>query len=248
MPGHANYVLTAHADGTLVVFDKDKEDAPFVPEDTPTVNKPLDSQKPFLKVLKSVQSQNQKTNPVSFWKLHNSKINAIAFSPDGKTLAVVSEEGRLRLIDFHNERLTDVFNGYVGPLYCVCWSPDGNYILTGGQDADLISIYSFAEKRLIARFKGHKNWVRWIAFDPWRCDERNYRFGSVGDDCQLCLWDFNLGMVHTPRSVSNQQRNSIASGRDEESQSFSDLGEGEAIIHPTVVNVGVPFQPLVVSR
>ena len=97
-------------------------------------------------------------------------------------------------------RLLAVFHSYFGELHCVCWSPDGSYVLTGGQD-DLISIWSLAERRLVARFQGHQSWVRWIAFDPWRCDNRNYRFGSVGDDCRLLLWDFNVGMLHTPRAV-----------------------------------------------
>lgn len=38
-----------------------------------------------------------------------------------------------------------------------------------------------------------------MAFDPWRCDDKNYRFGSVGEDRRLCLWDFSVGMLHRPR-------------------------------------------------
>jgi WD40 repeat protein len=83
---------------------------------------------------------------------------------------------------------------------CVCWSPDGKYIVTGGQD-DLVSIWSLAERKIIARCQGHNSWVSAVAFDPWRCDERNYRFGSVGDDCRLLLWDFNVGMLHRPKAV-----------------------------------------------
>lgn len=84
---------------------------------------------------------------------------------------------------------------------CVCWSPDGRYILTGGQD-DLVSIWSLADGALVARCQGHGSWVTSVAFDPWRCDDRNYRFGSVGEDCRLLLWDFNVGMLHRPRAVS----------------------------------------------
>jgi hypothetical protein len=50
-----------------------------------------------------------------------------------------------------------------------------------------------------------------VAFDPWRCDERNYRFGSVGEDCRLLLWDFSVGMLHRPRAASVRQRASISS-------------------------------------
>lgn len=86
-------------------------------------------------------------------------------------------------------------------MICVCWSPDGKYIVTGGQD-DLVSIWSLAERKIVARCQGHHSWVSAVAFDPWRCDERTYRFGSVGDDCRLLLWDFNVGMLHRPKAVS----------------------------------------------
>lgn len=98
-------------------------------------------------------------------------------------------------------RLLDVFTSYYGGLICVCWSPDGNYIVTGGQD-DLVTIWSFAERKIVARCQGHSSWVTGVAFDPWRCDERNYRFGSVGDDCQLLLWDFSDAMLYRPKAVS----------------------------------------------
>lgn len=101
-------------------------------------------------------------------------------------------------------RLLDLFYGYYGGLSCVCWSPDGKYIVTGGQD-DLISIWSVAESDLVARCQGHQSWVTSVAFDPWRCDDRNYRFGSVGEDCRLCLWDFNVGMLRRPKAVSTVQ-------------------------------------------
>ena len=83
---------------------------------------------------------------------------------------------------------------------CVCWSPDGKYVLTGGQD-DLVSIWSLAERRLVARCPGHHSWVTAVAFDTWRCDDRNYRFGSVGEDRRLLLWDFSVGMLHRPKAV-----------------------------------------------
>lgn len=97
-------------------------------------------------------------------------------------------------------RALDIFRSYYGGLICVCWSPDGKYIVTGGQD-DLVTIWSFPERRIIARCQGHNSWVSAVAFDPWRCDQKTYRFGSVGDDCRLLLWDFSVGMLHRPRAV-----------------------------------------------
>ena len=101
----------------------------------------------------------------------------------------------------------------------MCWSPDAKYVLTGGQD-DLISIWCVAESAIVARCQGHHSWVTAVAFDPWRCDDHNYRFGSVGEDRRLCLWDFSVGMLHRPKgaaaaasaaSIRHQHRGSVAS-------------------------------------
>lgn len=55
---------------------------------------------------------------------------------------------------------------------------------------------------MIARCEGHKSWVTGVAFDRWRCDELNYRFGSVGEDCNLILWDFSFSALQKPKHVS----------------------------------------------
>ncbi|TKX18408.1 putative catabolite repression protein creC [Elsinoe australis] len=218
LPNSENLFIAAHMDGSLVVYDKEKEDAPFVPEDsTPAHEEGVNGHSvPMMEVKKSVQSRNQKTNPVSYWRLGRQKINNIAFSPDGTHLAVVSEDGTLKIIDFLKEKLLDVYRSYYGGLISVTWSPDGRYILTGGQD-DLVSIWSFADGALVARCQGHSSWVMDVKFDPWRCDERNYRFGSVGEDCRLLLWDFSVGMLGRPKTNMIRPRTSVstATGRKE---------------------------------
>ncbi|KAI9743000.1 MAG: hypothetical protein M1818_003295 [Claussenomyces sp. TS43310] len=224
IPGSENLFLAAHMDGSLVVYDKEKDDSHFSPEekgngelDPHAVKDPQES----LHVDKSVHSKHQKVNPVAFWKLSNQRINAFAFSPDSRHLAVVSEDGSLRIIDYLKEQLLDLYTSYYGGLMCVCWSPDGKYVLTGGQD-DLVSIWSVAESSIVARCQGHQSWVTAVAFDPWRCDDRNYRFGSVGEDCRLLLWDFSVGMLHRPKALSIRQRGSISS------RFTSPLQKGEA--------------------
>ncbi len=98
-------------DGSLVVYDKEKEDLAFLPEDNGTHtngNSELSNGNgehiARLHVDKSVHSKNQKFNPISFWKLSNQRINAFAFSPDNRHLAVVSEDGTLRIIDYLKEQ------------------------------------------------------------------------------------------------------------------------------------------------
>ncbi|OCK86637.1 uncharacterized protein K441DRAFT_35526 [Cenococcum geophilum 1.58] len=107
LPNNESLFLAAHVDGTLVVYDKEKEDAPFVAEERAASSEKASSEserKVALQIKKSVQSKSQKTNPVACWKVSNSKINAFAFSPDSRHLAVVSEDGSLRIIDFLKEQ------------------------------------------------------------------------------------------------------------------------------------------------
>lgn len=98
-------------DGSLVVYDKEKDDVAFLPEENSVeTNGSSESSngnsEPVAKlhVDKSVHSKNQKFNPVAFWKLSNQRINAFAFSPDNRHLAVVSEDGTLRIIDYLKEQ------------------------------------------------------------------------------------------------------------------------------------------------
>ncbi|KAF7594186.1 hypothetical protein BBP40_009888 [Aspergillus hancockii] len=215
IPGSENMFMAAHANGQLVVYDKEKEDALFTPEISNNSAEAVKaSSRQPLQVLKSVNSRNQKTNPVALWKLANQKISQFAFSPDQRHLAIVLEDGSLRVMDYLKEEVLDIFRSYYGGLICVCWSPDGKYIVTGGQD-DLVTIWSFPERKIVARCQGHNSWVSTVAFDPWRCDERTYRFGSVGDDCRLLLWDFSVGMLHRPRvhqQASARHRTSLIAG------------------------------------
>ncbi|KAK4922808.1 hypothetical protein LTR66_016574 [Elasticomyces elasticus] len=209
IPGSENLFLAAHQDGSLVVYDKEKEDAPFTPEDTVDEAISIDDlDESVLNITKSVNSANQKANPVAVWRLASQPITDFAFSPKNRHLAVVAEDGYLRVIDYLKETLTDVFSSYYGAFSCVCWSPDSKYILTGGQDA-LLSLWSLQDRALVARCRGHDSWVTGIAFDPWRCDDKNYGFGSVGDDCKLLLWDFNVGMLSRPKGTISKTRGSI---------------------------------------
>ncbi|KAJ4556773.1 hypothetical protein HRR82_000041 [Exophiala dermatitidis] len=211
IPGSENHFLAAHMDGKLVVYDKEKEDAPFVSEEMVDEGIGIedDDEDSALVISKSVNSSNQRANPVALWKISNQAITDFAFSPDSKHLAVVGDDGCLRIIDYLQERMTDLYSSYYGAFTCVCWSPDGKYVLTGGQD-DLVTIWSLEERQIIARCPGHDSWVTAVAFDPWRCDGQSYRFGSVGEDCKLLLWDFSVGMLHRPKGLTARTRGSIS--------------------------------------
>ncbi|KAJ3568635.1 hypothetical protein NP233_g5575 [Leucocoprinus birnbaumii] len=150
-------------------------------------------------------------NPVSHWRISRKAVVDFVFSPDVKYVAAISEDGCLRIIDALAEQLVDCYASYFGALTCVAWSPDGRFVLTGGQD-DLITIFSPWEQRVVARCQGHSSFVSGVAFDDLRCDGRTYRFGSVGEDNKLILWDFSSGALHRPKfQATHHQRMSMSS-------------------------------------
>lgn len=141
-------------------------------------------------------------------------INEFAFSPCGTNLAAVSQDGFLRVFHYDTMEAIGRARSYFGGFLCVCWSPDGKYVVVGGED-DLITVWSFAERRVVARGQGHRSWVSVVAFDPYalapgeaeaegegegREGAHSYRLGSVSQDTQLCLWDLTEDVLRPVRA------------------------------------------------
>ncbi|KAL8204715.1 hypothetical protein R6Q57_010338 [Mikania cordata] len=131
-------------------------------------------------------ARSSKSNPFARWHICQGPINAIAFSADGRYLATV---GR----DVENKCKMFLF------------SFDGKYILTGGED-DLVQVWSMEDRKVVAWGEGHNSWVSGVAFDPYwstptsedESDNTVYRFGSVGQDTQLLLWDLAMDELVVP--------------------------------------------------
>ncbi|KAJ6502129.1 catabolite repression protein creC [Mycena sanguinolenta] len=221
VPSSASLFLVAHADGTIIVYDKEREDGNFTPHDPAggSASKPWDpidsifvTMPPWHPVSSGAAAAAKVAkNPVSHWRVSRRAVVDFVFSPDVKYVAAISEDGCLRVVDTLAEQLVDCYASYFGALTTVAWSPDGRFIVTGGQD-DLLTIFSPWEQRVVARCQGHSSFVSAVAFDDLRCDGRTYRFGSVGEDNKLILWDFSSGALHRPKfQPTHQQRVSMAS-------------------------------------
>lgn len=107
-------------------------------------------------------------NPLYKWTFgsENCSINEFCFSPCGSMLAIVSQDGFLRVFHYDTMELLGIARSYFGGFLCVCWSPDGKYIVVGGED-DLVTVWSLHERRVVARGQGHRSWVSVVAFDPY---------------------------------------------------------------------------------
>ena len=107
MPGSESLFLATHHDGSIIIYDKDREDASFTADETADLDSnetPSGKKHPRIRTLKSRDAKNQKANPVAYYKVSRRRINDCSFSPEGNHVAVVSEEGSLRIIDLTRER------------------------------------------------------------------------------------------------------------------------------------------------
>lgn len=158
IPGSTNQFLVSHMSGQMYVYN---EELPCGP--TPPHYQPFKQGDCFAVYTCKARSTR---NPLYRWVIGSGAINEFAFSPCAKYLAVVGQDGYLRVFNYDSMDLLGSMKSYFGGLLCVCWSPDGKYLVTGGED-DLVTVWSFQEKRVICRGQGHKSWVSAVAFDPY---------------------------------------------------------------------------------
>ncbi|XP_045452984.1 WD repeat-containing protein 20 [Melitaea cinxia] len=200
VPGSSNLFISAHASGQLYVYNEELT---------------CGTTSPHYQLFKQGEGYSIHTcrtkstrNPLYRWVIgaEGSCINEFAFSPCGTNLAVVSQDGFLRVFHYDTMELVGRARSYFGGFLCVCWAPDGRYVVVGGED-DLVTVWSLGERRVVARGQGHRSWVSVVAFDPYVATlsepEREpgaqcYRLGSVSQDTQLCLWDLTADVLRPP--------------------------------------------------
>ena len=55
---------------------------------------------------------------------------------------MASQDGFLRIFNYDTMEPVGRARSYFGGFLCVCWSPDGKYVVCGGED-DLVTVYRY---------------------------------------------------------------------------------------------------------
>jgi WD40 repeat protein len=102
---------------------------------------------------------------------HRGPVNAVAFSPDGKTLATGGADGTVRLWSLADgkERLTlnggkRVVRAGLG-VAALAYSPDGKVLVAGGEQGDLL-FFDPASGNLLRSMRHHYRRIVGLAFSP----------------------------------------------------------------------------------
>jgi WD40 repeat protein len=115
---------------------------------------------------------------------------AVAFSPDGRTLASGLGNGAVVLWDPRTRTKKTVFiSRHDGPVRTIAYATGGKLLATGGEDGT-VRLWAPGTGKELRRLSGHERWVGALAF---RADGRT--LASAGWDGTIKLWNPHTGTL-----------------------------------------------------
>ncbi|UPU34662.1 caspase family protein [Geomonas paludis] len=118
---------------------------------------------------------------------HSKYVAAVAFSPDGRTMASGSDDMSVKLWEVASGRELRTLVGHKEAVKSVAFSPDGKTLVSGSVDKT-VKLWDVATGRELRTLSGHELFVTSVAFSP---DGRTVLSGSR--DNTLKLWDVPSG-------------------------------------------------------
>jgi WD40 repeat protein len=146
-----------------------KENAPL--REYPTVS-PLST---LQMLLNRIYRQNQFTIESNIKQL-----NQVSFSPDGKQLATVGEDGKIRLFDLFGKQLYELEKRQTG-VNSLSFSLDGKYLASGDKNGQLC-LWELSGYKVVKCQEAHQGWVNSVNFS------REY-LATGGKDGMVRLWN-----------------------------------------------------------
>jgi len=131
----------------------------------------------------------------------------VAFSKDGKTLAIACEDKAVRLYEWPSRKLKATFKDHQERVWCAAFSPDGKTLATctgeyrRPEDQGHIHLWELATGKQLATLTGHKGLIFHVNFDPagtlllsggW---DGTARLWSVADHKEVAVLEGHQGPV-----------------------------------------------------
>ncbi|MFO0919351.1 MAG: Gfo/Idh/MocA family oxidoreductase [Planctomycetaceae bacterium] len=107
-------------------------------------------------------------------------ITSLAFSPDGKTLAVGTKDS-VSLVDVEQKKPRASLSGMKGQVRALAFSPDGQQLVVGSYQT--VQLWNPLAAERVHEFKGHRGYVTGAAFAP-----DGKRFVTSSEDETVRVW------------------------------------------------------------
>lgn len=115
---------------------------------------------------------------------------AISLSKDENYLAIGFESGKVMVWDYQNSKMVQTLTGHVASIKTLTFSPDNNYLATGGFDRTVQLWKLNALNAPVVIFNDHDAWVWSTAFTP------NSNLLLVGcADGEIKYYPLNMGVM-----------------------------------------------------
>jgi WD40 repeat protein len=172
---------------------------------------------------------------------HAAPLNAVAISPDGRTLASAGEDRLVKVWDLADGRVLHSFAVHTGAVWGLAFSPDGELLATGSGDGTL-ALWELRSGTPIRTLHGHSRSPSRLAFSP---DGTSLAAGSERGTVKL--WVVASGQERSPlpghsgtvRCVAfSPDGTRLASGGEDRRVRVHDLLKGGSLSFPvpTAVN------------
>lgn len=117
-------------------------------------------------------------------QLNNEKVRNIAVHPDGDSAAIATSNGNVHIFSLPLMQETHLWKAHDLAANCVCWHPEGKYLLSGGRDAHLKSWDPSKNFELIQDIPAHNYAIYSITFSP----DGTY-FATASRDKTVKVWN-----------------------------------------------------------
>jgi len=124
-------------------------------------------------------------------KGHENKVEAIAFSPDGKYLVSGSDDCTVKVWRVSTGECIQTLAEHTEGVWSIAWSPNGQTLASGcipGDRGAIIKLWDVQTGQCLHTLQGHQHTVRSLAFTP---DSQTLVSGSA--DSTLRLWKVPTG-------------------------------------------------------